>query len=165
MPDADSMRKAFLEDYGEGYKHFGLPRLMGHVVGLLLYEDGPVSLTDMAELLQVSKGPLSQVTGRLRENGLIRKVWVPGSRRDHYIAEDDIFGLAFRNHARLMRTNLDLAQRHAAALQDAPDDTPATFRRRIEEMRRFYELMAKHHAAFLAEWDRQRGDDRIAADA
>ena len=156
MTDPASLRNAFIEDYGEAYKHFGLPRLMGHVVALLLYEDGPLSLTRITEELRVSKGPVSQVMRRLRENGLVRKVWVPGSRSDHYTPEDDIFGLAFGNMVKQMHGNLDLAHRHAQALATADVEPPETFRRRIEEMRRFYTLMARHHAAFLAEWAGQR---------
>ena len=152
----EAVKTAFIQDYGQGYQSFGLPKLMGQVVGLLLYHAGPLSLDDITAELQVSKGPVSQIMRRLRDHDLVSKVWVPGSRRDYYEATTDIFGQAFTNHARLQQRNLELARKYSGLIRDTEAELPAAFAARIAEMDRFYTLMRHHFAAFLAEWESSR---------
>ena len=150
------IKNRFIQDYGLGYQTFGLPKLMGQVVGLLLYHAGPISLDDITTELQVSKGPVSQIMRRLRDHKLVNRVWVPGSRRDHYEAAPDIFGQAFANHAGLQNENLALARRYHRLIEETDAELPPSFAARMEEMDRFYTLMEKHFANFLAEWRESR---------
>jgi DNA-binding transcriptional regulator GbsR (MarR family) len=155
---ATRLKNRFLQDYGQGYQSFGLPKLMGQIVGLLLYHPGPLSLDDITEELRVSKGPVSQVMRRLRDHKLVNRVWVPGSRRDHYEAAPDIFGQAFANHAALQHENLGLARRYHRLIQETEAEIPGSFAARMEEMDRFYTLMEKHFANFLEEWQESRAE-------
>jgi DNA-binding transcriptional regulator GbsR (MarR family) len=158
-PDTDpvaAVKTGFIQDYGQGYQVFGLPKLMGQIVGLLLYHDAPLSLDDITTELQVSKGPVSQIMRRLRDHDLVRRVWVPGSRRDYYEAAPDIFGQAFRNHADLQNRNLLLARKYTELIRNTDADLPASFAARMQEMDRFYTLMNTHLDAFLAEWQATR---------
>lgn len=155
--ERDELTDAFIEDFGTNYQIFGLSRLMGHVVGLMLCDDRPQSLDDITERLSVSKGPVSQITRRLSDHHLLEKAWVPGSRRDHYTATADIFGQAFANYAAKQARNLELAHRYRDLVdREANGAAPAPFRRRVVEMAAFYELMGEHHAAFQEAWRRRR---------
>jgi DNA-binding transcriptional regulator GbsR (MarR family) len=155
---SDQIKTEFIQDYGVGYRTFGLPKLMGQVVGLLLYHARPVSLDDITTELQVSKGPVSQVMGRLREHNLVRRIWVPGSRRDYYEAVPDIFGQAFANHAALQNQNLELARKYTALITSEAGGLPPSFGARMDEMERFYTMMNKHLANFRQEWQDSRDD-------
>ena len=161
MATDSQIKQDFIHDFGERYQQFGLSRLMGRIVGLLIYEEGPLSLDEIAEHLRHSKGPVSQITRRLSEHGLIRKVWVPGSRRDHYAAEDEIFLRAFANHAQLLGQNQVLADKYRSAAAGDGDEAQDHFAWRIEEMHRFYELMGEHLQRFMDEWRVERR--RLAA--
>lgn len=167
MPQPSPLGSEFVHDYGEAYRLFGLPRLMGHVVGLLLSEPGALSLDEITERLQVSKGPVSQVMRRLRDHGLVEKRWVPGSRRDYYRAVPDIFGRAFANHAALLQNNLELARKYAQAVREGDQPVSEHFATRIDEMERFYELMHGQLETFLEHWRREweeHWQQRVAAD-
>ncbi len=153
--NGETIKQSFIEDFGAGYQLFGLSRLMGHVMGLLLCEEEPQSLDAITERLSVSKGPVSQITRRLSDHQLLRKVWVPGSRRDHYQAVDDIFGQAFANDTAKQRANLELARKYRDLI-DRTDQVPAPLRRRVEEMVAFYELMLESHDAFMTSWQERR---------
>lgn len=155
--DVTLLKQEFIQDYGLGYQSFGLPKLMGKVVGLLLYHDDPMSLDDITTELHVSKGPVSQIMRRLREHHLVRRIWVPGSRRDFYQAEPDIFGQAFANHTRLQSQNLALAHKYTQLIQGSKDELPPSFAERMEEMERFYTMMNKHLMNFLNEWKAEKG--------
>ncbi|MCP4573977.1 MAG: MarR family transcriptional regulator [bacterium] len=156
MPTDPQIRQEFIQDFGEGYLGFGLPKLMGRIVGLLLLEEEALSLDQIADYLQVSKGPISQITRRLSERGLIRKVWVPGSRRDHYVAEDEIFARAFATHADLLDRNRLLAAKYNGHQDESGGERPNHFARRVHEMQRFYELMGEHLGRFLEQWRHER---------
>ena len=155
---ADDLKNDFIQDFGAGYQLFGLSRLMGHIVGLMLCEEEPQSLDAITERLSGSKGPVSQIPRRLSDHELLRKAWVPGSRRDHYEAVDDIFGQAYANHAGKQIRNLELARKYQDLIGAAGDDVPAGFRRRVEEMGAFYELMLEHQEAFKDAWQRRRAE-------
>ena len=147
-----SIKNEFIQDYSVGYQTFGLPGLMGKVVGLLLYRGTPLSLDDITNELQVSKGPVSQIMRRLRDHSLVRRIWVPGSRRDYYEAVPDIFGQAYLNHTLLQGQNLSLARKYTVLIRETETELPESFAARMEEMDRFYTLMNKHMANFLTEW-------------
>jgi len=161
--DPDRLKQEFIKDFGVGYQVFGMSRLMGHIVGLLLCEDEPQSLTDITERLSVSKGPVSQITRRLSDKDLVHKAYIQGSRRDHYQAEEDIFGQAYANHATKQTQNLQLARKYQQMIAEAPDEVPAYFRHRVDEMARFYELMLQHQDAFKAEWAQVRQELAVSA--
>jgi len=111
-----SIKQEFIQDFGEAYQLFGLPKLMGRIVGLMLYVNKPISLGDITNQLNVSKGPVSQMVRRLKDHNLIERVWVPGDRKDFYRAVPDIFGNAFQNQMALMGQNLSLAKKYKAKI-------------------------------------------------
>jgi len=61
----------------------------GQIFALLFMMRRPLSLDEISELLNASKGNVSVNIRVLEEHGLVRKVWVKGSRRDYYEAARD----------------------------------------------------------------------------
>jgi DNA-binding transcriptional regulator GbsR (MarR family) len=159
-----TLRQEWIQKFGDAYQLFGLPKLMGNIVGLLLATADPLSLDDITSQLGVSKGPVSQVMGRLRDHQLVERTNIPGNRKDFYIAAQDIFGAAFRNHAELLRRNLTLAEQFLTQIENDPNATIVAsdrekdrqpFTDRVKEMEEFYSLMMKHLDAFMNEWAEQ----------
>jgi len=105
----EKIKREIIQSFGEAYKAFGLSKLMGHIVALMIFSPHPLSLDDICKQLKRSKGPVSQIIRRLRDKNLLRKVWVPGSRKDYYEAHPDIFENAFRNNFELIKKNKKLA--------------------------------------------------------
>lgn len=62
-------------------------RVGGQIYALLFLSDEPLSLDEIGERLGVSKSNISINIRMLEEVGLVRKVWVKGSRKDYYAAE------------------------------------------------------------------------------
>ncbi|MFZ5516593.1 MAG: GbsR/MarR family transcriptional regulator [Candidatus Zhuqueibacterota bacterium] len=151
-----SLKQEFIQDFGEAYHIFGLPKLMGRIVGLMLYVETPISLDEIASQLNVSKGPVSQIIRRLKDHNLIRRIWMPGDRKDYYQPEAEIFGNAFRNHVGLMRRNLELAQKYQSKLKTKGSDENSIFKQRVEDMYQFYQLMLDYFDKFLKDWQEQR---------
>ena len=89
MTKKDKLKEEFIMNFGHAYQAFGLSKLMGHVVALLIHETKPISLEEITKQLHRSKGPISQITRRLRDKHLIRRVWQPTSRKDFYEIEPE----------------------------------------------------------------------------
>jgi DNA-binding transcriptional regulator GbsR (MarR family) len=72
----------------------GLPRSLGEIYGLLFISTAPLNLDDLVSRLQISKGSASQGLKTLRQIGAVKVTYVPGDRRDHFIAETELKRLA-----------------------------------------------------------------------
>ncbi|MDZ7317801.1 MAG: MarR family transcriptional regulator [candidate division KSB1 bacterium] len=142
--------------FGEAYHAFGFSRLMGYIVALLIFSPEPLSLDDIANQLGRSKGPISQITRRLLDKNLIRKVWMPNKRKDYYEIQPDIFANAFKNNFDLIKNNTLIAKQLKAQVEQAEDGAFRVLDHRLAEMRRFYELMEKHYQNFIDEWTQER---------
>ena len=64
-----------------------LPRSVGELYGLLFISERPLCLDDLRFRLNISKGSTSQGLKILRSFGAIRRVYIPGDRKDFYEAE------------------------------------------------------------------------------
>ena len=73
----------------------GQPRSTGQIYGLLYLSAEPLSLIQMSSMLGISKGSASIGTRQLASWGAVRKVWIPGDRRDFYEIIEDL-GLLIR---------------------------------------------------------------------
>ena len=156
MASSQKIKQEFIQDYGEAYHSFGLPVLMGRIVGLLLFVDSPISLTDIASELGMSKGPVSQIMRRLKDHNLITRIWVHGDRKDYYQADPNIFSNAFQNYVSQIKGNLDLSKKYIQLMKDNDLENSTNFKKRIDKMNKFYELMIKHHHQFLEEWENSK---------
>lgn len=157
MSIEDKIRKEMIQRFGDAYKAFGLNKLMGHIVALLIYSSEPLSLGDIAKHLHRSKGPVSQILKRLRDRKLIRKAWSPeNNRQDFYEIEPEIFENAFRNNLELIKNNVRIAKQLKSIVKSARGSEINVLKKRMDEMEAFYVLMEKHYRNFLGEWIAER---------
>lgn len=152
MANQPELTQQIVADFAEGYSNFGLNPLMGRIVGLLIISEDPQSLDDIVEQLEMSKGPISQICRRLKERGLIEKVWIPGDRKDYYQAADDIFGKAYANQINKMQKNKEIAEKYLSKAQSADSSEAKYIRQRMKMMKAFYELMDEYNKKFLDAW-------------
>lgn len=74
----------------------GQPKSIAEIYGLLFVSPQPLTLDDLVERLQLSKGSASQGLKYLRELGAVRVVAVPGLRRAHYEAVAELRNMIFK---------------------------------------------------------------------
>jgi DNA-binding transcriptional regulator GbsR (MarR family) len=156
MAPKDKIKQEIVQEFGYAYQAFGLNKLMGFVVALLLFSSRPLSLDEITEELGMSKGPISQITRRLEDHNLIRKVMKPGERKNYFEIQPGVFGNAFRNNLSLVKNNLQIATQLKASVTEANDPDLGKLLQRMQEMEAFYTLMIKHYRAFLEEWQIQK---------
>jgi len=151
----DRLRRALTEEFGNIYETYGLARLKGLIVGLLLAHEEPLSLDDITEKLGRSKGPISQTVRELTLAGLIHKTEGDNSRRDYYVADADLFLNNFRRNMRTVAKNRSAAEYFLAELDRMPEDDEG-LRHNLEQMRAFYALMGDFYGRFEEQWQTVR---------
>lgn len=96
----------------------GLPRSLGEIYGLLFSAPAPLTLDDLVERLRISKGSASQGLKTLRQIGAAKVTYVPGDRRDHYVAETELKRLAVGFLNGQMLPHLETAQARLVRLRE-----------------------------------------------
>ncbi|MFN3596525.1 MAG: GbsR/MarR family transcriptional regulator [Rubricoccaceae bacterium] len=160
----EDFRQLLTEDFGQGYVRFGHSELMGRVVGLLLATVEPLSEEQIAAALHVSKSPINQITRRLEELSLVRRVRLRGDRRYYYQIAEHVFLTAGVNQYRLYEQTLQVANTHLGhalrAFAQAEGDRRAELRvicERLIRMREFHLRMIEAYRRFVDDWRATEG--------
>ncbi|MBT5973217.1 GbsR/MarR family transcriptional regulator [Desulfobacula sp.] len=82
--DIDDIRNDLINAIGEKAEKFGFSRIAGQLEGLLLFSKEPMSLDEMAERLEVSKGSISTNIRFLESWKVVKKVYHRGARKNYY---------------------------------------------------------------------------------
>jgi DNA-binding transcriptional regulator GbsR (MarR family) len=146
----------FIEKMGLVFEQAGSTRTHGRLVGLLLVSDDPLSLDEMAELLQTSKASLSTNARVAVQFGLAQRVSRPGDRRDYYEMTPASFEGMVAHRIRAIDVFIHLADDGLAAIE--PDN--ATARARLEKMKEFYRFFLGELEASLARWREKNRQQR-----
>ncbi len=129
---ADSVQR-FVEAWGAMGSLWGINRSVARVHALLMASEAPLSLEDLADQLQISKGNASMSLRELRTFGVVRQVEVPGDRRDFYVTEPDVWTMFFRILRERKRREFDPAVEAVRALLARPTASKVV-RGRLEQM-------------------------------
>lgn len=89
--DLEAVSTSTIEGLGRLAQFFGFNKVMGQLYGVLLLSPRPLSLDELAERLDISKGSVSMNMQALERWGTVKEVWVRGDRRKYYEAETDLW--------------------------------------------------------------------------
>lgn len=85
MLPLNNKKREFVEEVGVLMDRFGLPRMAGRVMAMLMMSENPItSINDLSEELQASKASISTAARLLENRGIVEKIGVPGDRKDYY---------------------------------------------------------------------------------
>ena len=152
----DRLTAIFVDGIGAGAAPSGiLTQLQGRIFALLYLQAGPLSLDEVAAELQQSKSNISTTIRGLVEWKLVRRVAVPGSRKDHYEAATDfwrvmqeIFERRFRWMVRQVVATVDETREVAKAQGKRPKAEAAFVDSRLDAMRAFFAALDVGISAF-----------------
>lgn len=90
----------------------------GQIYALLFLARNPMSLDEIMKILQLSKGNISVNIRMLESVGLVRKVWVKGTRKDYYEAARDYPKKFLRQFFDRVRNGIDDSLRMISKFKD-----------------------------------------------
>jgi predicted transcriptional regulator len=130
----------------------GFPAMAARVfVALLVTDSGRLSAAELADVLRISPAAVSGAVRYLIQLGLVHKERVPGSRRDYYRTQPNMWDDMLRMRDQVMA-------RWTAMVREGIDlvgpDTPAGVR--LAGQAAFLEFAAKEFAEVMNRWDKYR---------
>jgi DNA-binding transcriptional regulator GbsR (MarR family) len=147
LPEDSPGITQFIENMGLHYQHYGLSRISGRILGLLLVTHQPISSEGMAEALQVSRSSVSTNLRTLLMAGLVEKVSLPGNRVDYFILASGLWQKALEMRMAAITPLKTFAEQ---ALDSLQDEHPA--RNRMEEMIKWVDLVDSMTQRVRHEW-------------
>ncbi|HET6230354.1 MAG TPA: MarR family transcriptional regulator [Longimicrobiaceae bacterium] len=139
----------------------GMARIAGRILGLLLVEDGPFSLDELAERLQASKASVSTNARMLEHMGMVRRVSNLGDRRDFYHIEADPWERMLEVGQGRWREMTQLFGDAAASLPEGMESG----RERLRLAESFHTLLLQDSARLVERWRSLRADERAGGAA
>src|SRR5262245_44395537 len=102
-------RDGFIESAGKiSANMLGMvSKVGGQIYALLFLARNPLSLDEIMEILKLSKGNISVNIRMLEGFGLVKKVWVKGTRKDYYEANRDYPRKFLKNFFDRVRSGID----------------------------------------------------------
>jgi DNA-binding transcriptional regulator GbsR (MarR family) len=135
-PDA----KAFILHWGEMGTHWAVNRSVSQIHALLYLSDRPLPADEITDALGLARSNVSTALKELQSYAIVRRVHVEGDRRDHFVAETDLWDMLMRIVAERKRREIDptIAMLNDLAARLRDDETaPKHLRDRITRMHDF----------------------------
>lgn len=143
--------KHFIEEVGLLFELVGFPRMAGRIFGWLLISKPPhQSLSELADILQASKGSLSTMTRLLIQIGLIERISLPGQRRDYFRIKLNAWSQMAEQRLAQIIAFRQLAER-GLNLFEAKDPQ----RQRLEEMRDIHAFWERELPLLNRQWEKE----------
>lgn len=141
----------FIENMGLYFEEYGVPRIGGRILGLLLAASRPVSSEEMSEVLEASRSSVSTNLRTLLMTGLAERVSLPGERSDYYVFSDEAWEAILDIHLDRIESLRDMAEDGLLGMQG---HHPA--RRRLEEITAWADMVKKAYEGILKEWQSRK---------
>ena len=149
----DDIRR-LIEDFGILYGKWGLPRMVGRILGWLLICDPPhQTAAQLAEAVGASKGSISTSVHMLEKSLLVEKIGIPGERSLFYRIRRESWAELMKAKIGAMIEMRKLAERGLAIIPLENEE----LRTRLTEMRDFYKFFELALPAIIERYEIERG--------
>ena len=89
-------KKKFIQTWGALGSQWGINKTMAQIHALLMVSTQPISMEEIMEELQISRGNASMNLRDLMNWGIVYKEYKTGERREYFTAEKDLDELAVK---------------------------------------------------------------------
>ncbi len=141
----------FIENMGLHFEDYGVPRIGGKILGLLMVSQRPVSSEEISEVLQASRSSISTNLRTLLMTGLADKVSLFGERSDYYVFSDEAWETALEMRLEKIQSLREMAE---DGLQGMAVDDPA--RRRLEEVIDWANMVEDAYQKLIRKWQSRK---------
>ena len=153
-------RDHFIQGMSRISSFWGFPRAMGAIYGALYLSPTSLSLDELSEQVNVTKGAVSTNVRNLERLGMVHKEIRLGERKDYYHAEIDFWKIiknilqereksAFDHALRTVSESLE-AVRVLKPADAGEAELAAFYQERMREMQRFFNSLDNLVATLLA---------------
>ncbi len=108
-PTINHARENFIQGMSQISQFWGFPKAMGAIFGAIYLSPDPVSLDQLVEQVNVTKGAVSTNVRALERLGMVHRHIQIGERKDYYIAETDFWKIVRSVLNERQKSEFDLA--------------------------------------------------------
>ncbi len=159
----DDAQALFLERWGDMGPAWGVSRTLSQIHALLMISPEPLNTDQVMEGLDISRGSAHTNLRELCDWGLVRRVRLPGDRKDYYEAEKDVWRvtqlLARQRRRREVEPTIEALDACLEQTKGLRGAEAKAFRGQLEELRRFAGLgesvlrkVESQHASRILSW-------------
>jgi len=137
--------QAFILHWGEMGSQWGVNRSVSQMHALLYLSDRPLHAEEICATLNLARSNVSTGLKELQSYGIVRRTHVAHDRRDHFVAETDLWELLMKITAERKRREIDPTIALLAELAERLEgrsEVPAHVRQRIGRMHEFIGTLA-----------------------
>ena len=134
----------FILHWGEMGTHWGANRSVAQVHALLYLSDRPLDAETICDALDLARSNVSTALKELQGYGIVRRTHMAGDRRDHFVAETELWDMFMAITAERKRREMDPTIAKLAELKErmvANKDLPVHVRERIGRMHDFIDTL------------------------
>jgi DNA-binding MarR family transcriptional regulator len=148
----DEDRERYVEEFGVLFGQFGLPRMVGRLLGALLVSDPPErTAEELVGVLRASRGSISSATRSLVQMGLVERRTKPGERRDYFRVKPGAWRELMHRELEALSTFRRMAERGLGLMDSGNPEA----KRGLEEMRDLYAYWEREFPAVVARWEKE----------
>ena len=144
-------RQRFIDKMGLYYENYGIPRIGGRIIGLILTAEAPVSAEEIAGALLVSRSSVSTNIRLLQSAGFLEVFPGQGNRADCFVLSGDAWLNAITARIEGFRTLKAIA---AQGLCNPGVGESAA--KMVQEMADWADAMVEGHLQIHQEWMKRR---------
>ncbi|MEL7485650.1 MAG: MarR family transcriptional regulator [Pseudomonadota bacterium] len=143
----------FILHWGDMGGQWGVNRSVAQIHALLLVSDAPRHAEDIASTLGIARSNVSNSLKDLMAWDLVRRVPIPGDRRDHFAADDDVWEMVTKivamRKARELDPAADVLNQCLTQAKSDPAATPAAVQR-LSDLQSLIETLDEWYAQMNA---------------
>ena len=135
----------FILHWGEMGTHWGANRSMAQVHALLYLSDHPLDAEAICSALDLARSNVSNSLKELQAYGIVKRTHIPGDRRDHFVAETDLWDLFMALAAERKKREIDPTIARLSELKTrmaSNRDLPSHVQDRISRMHEFISTLS-----------------------
>jgi DNA-binding transcriptional regulator GbsR (MarR family) len=133
-------KNKFINAWGSLATQWGINRTMAQIHALLFITPGPLSVEEMMEELQISRGNTSMNLRQLMDWGIVFKEIRSGDRKEYFYTEKDVHELARIIMAERSRREIQPTIRILNEVSELKEDGTAETKEFIKQTKAMFEL-------------------------
>ncbi|MDQ8004003.1 MAG: transcriptional regulator [Pedobacter sp.] len=138
----DEAKNKFVQTWGALGSQWGINKTMAQIHALLMVSKDPVSMEDIMQELQISRGNASMNLRGLMDWGIVYKANKPGERREFFIAEKDLDELATKIAKERSKREIKPALKVLKEVSAVEGDKSEEAKHFVEQTKKLYEFVA-----------------------
>jgi len=139
----DEAKNKFVQTWGALGSQWGINKTMAQIHALLMVSKEAVSMEDIMQELQISRGNASMNLRGLMDWGIVYKANKPGERREFFVAEKDLDELATKIAKERSKREIKPALKVLKEVSGVDADSSEEAKHFVMQTKKLYDFVAK----------------------